>query len=254
MTHTASDIGDTAALHNPGGKSPVLLVCEHASNYIPEQYQDLGLQQEALSSHIAWDPGALAVAKYLSQAIDARLVYSKVSRLLFDCNRPPEAIDAIPVRSERYDIPGNRALDAKAVSERISLFYQPFYRLLEQSIEDNPGIRAMVTVHSFTPVYHGESRAVQLGILHDVDTRLADHMLENAAKYTQLNVARNQPYGPQQGVTHTLKCHALENGLLNVMLEISNELIAEQQGQQDIASMLAKLIADALVAVAGAEI
>ena len=74
----------------PHGASPVLIICEHASRTLPESFGDLGLSHEALSSHIAWDPGALAVARGMSASLDATLVYQRFSRLIYDCNRPPE--------------------------------------------------------------------------------------------------------------------------------------------------------------------
>lgn len=251
MIHTASDISDTstAALYNPGGSSPILLICEHASNFIPASFNGLGLDSEALSSHIAWDPGALAVAKELSRSLDAMLVHSNASRLLFDCNRPPGAVDAIAVRSEKYTIPGNCELDDHAIAERIQQFYKPFCTLVEQTIERGDHIRGIVTIHSFTPEYHGQARAVELGVISDADSRLADQMLAYAPTCTSMLVAHNLPYGPEHGVTHTLKLHGIENGLLNVMLEIRNDLIAEEKQQKDFALMLQKLIGEAFRAI-----
>ncbi len=90
------------------GEEPVLLVCEHASQRLPERIGSLGLSPDALSSHIAWDPGALAVCRLLSAALDATLVYQRFSRLVYDCNRPPEAESAMPQTSEIFAIPGNQ--------------------------------------------------------------------------------------------------------------------------------------------------
>lgn len=80
---------------NPSGQGRFVLVCEHASNAIPEEYADLGLDGAALESHIAWDPGALEVAISMSGSFDAPLVAQNISRLVYDCNRPPMADDAI---------------------------------------------------------------------------------------------------------------------------------------------------------------
>ncbi|MFT4181916.1 MAG: N-formylglutamate amidohydrolase, partial [Rhizobium sp.] len=88
--------GECVAVERPDGKSPIFIVCEHASRKLPERFGDLGLSQEALSSHIAWDPGALAVACKISASLDATLVYQRFSRLIYDCNRPPESPGAMP--------------------------------------------------------------------------------------------------------------------------------------------------------------
>lgn len=107
----------------------------------------------------------------------------------------------------------------------------------------------LVTIHSFTPVFAGRRRDLDLGILHDSNDRLADVLLEIAARDLDLAVRRNQPYGPQDGVTHTLAVHAIPQGLLNVMLEIRNDLVADPTSQRVMAERLAGCLAEALVAV-----
>ena len=92
--------GQAVGIENAAAKGDVLLVCEHASATIPQKFGTLGLLPEVLSSHAAWDPGALAVARLLSEKLDATLVYQRFSRLVYDCNRPPESPSAMPVKSE----------------------------------------------------------------------------------------------------------------------------------------------------------
>ena len=95
---------DDEVVHLEGAIAPcdVLFVCEHASNHFPKQFGDLGLDDVARQSHVAWDPGALALTRLLAERFDASLVAGGVSRLLYDCNRPPEAASAIPQRSESF--------------------------------------------------------------------------------------------------------------------------------------------------------
>ncbi|WP_090268833.1 N-formylglutamate amidohydrolase [Thalassovita taeanensis] len=233
---------------NPDGLGPVVVICEHASNVFPADIGTLGLSDEAQRSHIAWDPGALAVAQGLSRALDAPLVAGAASRLLFDCNRPPEAADAIPPQSELFEVPGNIALTSDAAAERVRRFHDPFNAAL-RTVLDTKAPQVIVTVHSFTPVYYGTPRAVEIGVLHDTDSRLADAMLACAADHVQENIGRNDPYGPEHGVTHTLRHHALPRGALNVMLEIRNDLIADRDSQRAMAGRLAQWIASAMAAL-----
>ncbi len=220
------------------GQSPVVLVCEHAANFIPDVYDGLGLSPAAMESHIAWDPGALGVAQQMSRLLSATLIAGTVSRLVYDCNRPPIAPDAIPVRSEIHDIPGNMRLDDAARADRVATYYDPFRATLADVISAMPD-PVIVTVHSFTPVYAGEVREVEIGIVHDADHRLADPMLEAAKAQSPLaDVRRNEPYGPAEGVTHTLKEHGLAHGHLNVMLEIRSDLIATPDQQAGTAKMI----------------
>jgi len=245
MTQQDGDlVGDSVERVNPGGSSSVVLVCEHASNRIPEQYDNLGLSDAARQSHIAWDPGAMAVARHLSQRLDAVLIAGTLSRLIYDCNRPPDAPDAIPERSEAFDVPGNTGLTPHQRAHRVGTVYQPFRAALARTVAQAK-TPVIVTIHSFTPVYLGQRRAVEIGVLHDNDRRLADAMLDIAPRHTDADVQRNQPYGPEHGVTHTLREHALPGGHLNVMLEIRNDLIATDANQRAMAGMLAIWIADA---------
>ena len=231
---------------NPQENSSTLLVCEHASHHIPPHFKQLGMSHDLLKSHIAWDPGAFAVAKYLSQLLAAPLVASSVSRLVYDCNRPPEAVDAIPEKSEIFDIPGNKGLDTKQRNLRITQVYEPFKRCLANTIMQLPDLRTLVTIHSFTPIYKGIQRTLELGLLHSSDSRLVDAMLSHAQQHTTLNVARNQPYGPEHGVMHTLQLHALPHNLFNVMIEIRNDVIATPKQQHSMAHTLASLLGAAI--------
>lgn len=230
---------------NAGGASPVLLVCEHASNVIPARYGDLGLSAKELASHVAWDPGADVVARSVAVNLDAALVAARVSRLVYDCNRPPDAPGAMPEKSEVFEIPGNKDLTEEQKRERVENIYLPFKQTLSDVIISAAHLKVMVTIHSFTPVYFGGQRDLHIGILHDSDSRLAEAMLKTAGDFTNLDVRRNEPYGPEDGVTHTLIKHGLRHGLLNVMIEIRNDLLAAEQDQKIIADLLANWIAAA---------
>lgn len=241
--------GEAVAVENPGGKGSILLVCEHASRRLPEGYGNLGLSDEALSSHIAWDPGALAVARLMSKSLDATLIYQRFSRLIYDCNRPPESPAAMPSVSEVFRIPGNENLTEAERSRRTTALYMPFHGRIREEIATRRARgqeTTLVTIHSFTPVYFGRERPVEIGILHDSDSRLADRMLRAASDTHLYRVERNEPYGPADGVTHTLEVHALPAGLLNVMIEIRNDLIADEIGQGVAADFLTGLLRESL--------
>ena len=229
----------------PNGASAVLLVCEHASRKIPEGLNNLGLDDAAAQSHIAWDPGALAVAERLSEGLDAALIAQKISRLVYDCNRPPDSDQAVRSESEVFQIPGNTGLSAAQYSARAAYIYTPFQQALAEAVQTRPQT-VLVTIHSFTPVYNGAARTVEVGILHDSDRRLADAMLNAAMKDPKYNVQRNAPYGPEDGVTHTLKEHAVAHGLLNVMIEVRNDLLADEAGIAAVATWLQTLLTSAL--------
>ena len=236
-------------LINPAGGGAAVVVCEHASNFIPARYDNLGMSPALLQSHIAWDPGALPVANRLSAALDATLIAQRVSRLVYDCNRPPEADSAVPAVSEVHRIPGNEGLSDSERAARAETVYRPFRRAVSALLDARlaAGLHpVLVTVPSFTPLYKGVRRAVDLGVLCDSDDRLAQALLRAAGSRPEMSVRLNEPYGPADGVTHTLADLALPRGLLNVMIEIRNDLIADAAGQAAIGHWLAESLGQAL--------
>ncbi|WP_278923142.1 MULTISPECIES: N-formylglutamate amidohydrolase [Pseudophaeobacter] len=236
---------------NGAGRGNAVILCEHASHHIPPRYGDLGLAEADRQSHAAWDPGARAVARLLSDALDAPLIASKVSRLVYDCNRPPEAASAMPEKSEVIEVPGNTNLTQDQRDERTATVYTPFCEAVSQVISTRKAAgltTALITIHSFTPVYYGSPRSVEIGILHDSDSRLADAMLDHASALPHRQVSRNDPYGPEDGVTHSLQLHGLQNGLANVMIEVRNDLLRTPEDEARIADELMALLRPALAA------
>lgn len=232
-------------IENKAAKGRVVLVCEHASNAFPAPWGDLGLTEAQRGAHIAWDPGALGVARGLMRRLDAVLVHAPVSRLVYDCNRAPDMAGAMPARSEVHEVPGNAAISAAERLARTEAVYLPFHDglhgLLMQRIA--LGMRpVVVTIHSFTPVYFGKPRAVEFGVIHDADPALAVAIRDAAVKQTRLNTALNAPYSAADDVTHTLRVQATPYGLPNAMLEIRNDLIATADAEEAMAEQLAPVI------------
>lgn len=226
-----------------------LVVCDHASNALPPQWGDLGLTPEARVAHIAWDPGALGVARALARHLHAPLVAARVSRLVYDLNRPPHAPSAMAETSDLWQIPGNRDLAPAGRLERTEAVYLPFHTALASATARALALGAhpaIVTVHSFTPIWNGRPREVELGVIHDRDPALAEAVTEVARRRTGFRVALNEPYSAADGVTHTLALHATPYRLPNVMIEIRNDLIADAAAQEAVARDLAGVLDEAL--------
>ncbi len=219
---------------NAEGRSPFVLACDHASNRIPEPYGDLGLSAIERLRHIAWDPGALAVARRLVDLLDAPLVQSTVSRLVIDCNRFHDAPDLIPTRSEDTEIPANLGINDAERARRIAAFHDPFHAAIEAVLgrrEAEGRQTILVTLHSFTPVYKQVARPWPIGLIHGTDesfTRALFNALREDAP--GLNVGWNEPYAALNGVTYTLEHHGDGRSLDATMIEIRNDEILEPAG------------------------
>ncbi len=244
-TLLGDDEDHPALVLNAMGTSPIVLVCEHASNLLPKSMGKLGLRDEDLQRHIAYDIGAEATSRILSRLLDAPLILQRYSRLVYDCNRPPEAEGAMPDISEIYEIPGNKNLLPSARLARTQEIYRPFHRAVEDFLDHRAAEKRftiMVTMHSFNPVYKGKSRDFDVGFLFDRDNWLANFLIK---AFPKDRARLNEPYGPKDGVMHTTNLHAAPRGLKHVMIEIRNDLIANHVGQNTWANHLSVPLAQA---------
>lgn len=247
---SSQTVHSAVCVENETALGQVLLVCEHASCDMPNHPDALGLPEAARKAHIAWDPGALGVAQGLSKRLDATLFSGTQSRLIYDLNRPPHSKTAIPEHSEAFSIPGNAKLSQNERLSRTEELYLPFHEALHTEIVRRLAqgrTPTLVTIHSFTPVYNGKAREIELGIIHDSDPALAMAVSAEASKQLSLATALNQPYDANDGVTHMLRLHATPYGLRNVMLEIRNDLIATPEDQDKMAECLTPILKAALV-------
>ena len=237
------------------GRAGVVIICEHGSNRTAAPWGDLGLDAEGWAAHVAWDIGALGLARGLAERMapacgGAVLVHAPLSRLIYDLNRAPGHAGAMPERSEIHDVPGNRALTPQARQHRLDAVYLPFHATLHAEIARLlvQGIRpALIAVHSFTPVWFGNRRSVEFGVIHDDDPALSMSVMA-ASRGCGLQTRLNEPYSAEGDVTHTIRLHAGPCRLANTMLEIRNDLIADAGAQVGMAGRLAPVLIDAMAA------
>ncbi|MDO9327300.1 MAG: N-formylglutamate amidohydrolase [Pseudomonas sp.] len=223
---------------------PLILVCEHASRFIPPGLNDLGLSHDAAREHIAWDIGALALAEGLSQALGATLLTANYSRLLIDLNRPRHAPDSIPLQSEIYPIPGNRDLDEVTREYRRECLFKPFHArlqtLIDQRIAQGRPVR-VVGIHSFTPVFHGQPRTLEVGVLFGEARDYAQRLIDGLSLHP-LKVASNEPYKINPLGDMTVPVHGDARGLESVLIEVRNDLLRTAENVSRWAGYLAPLL------------
>lgn len=232
-------------LYNLDGKSPILLVCEHAGKRVPERLGDLGVDAIERERHIAWDIGADGLSKRLSTLLDAPLITQTYSRLVCDCNRATSADSFIPELSEATIISGNNNLTPDERQARIDEVYRPLHRRIEQEIDQRLAARKpvfFVSVHSFTPVYLGEKRLMDLGLLYAKEPRLAALVGSVLREQGDLKVVDNEPYALDYDRDFTVPYHGERRGIPSFEFEVRQDLIALPNGQD----IWAERLADAL--------
>jgi predicted N-formylglutamate amidohydrolase len=234
---------------NRVGRGPIVLLCEHASRDIPSAYAGLGLADSDLGRHIAWDIGALGLSVHLSSMLDAPLAHATYSRLLLDLNRAPEALDSIVIESEGTRVPGNIDLDPAQRELRRLRIYEPFHAEVDTLLDQRAALgisTAVVSIHSFTPRYHGVDRPWHVGVIARKDRRLAEGLLQALRAETGLCVGDNEPYGPQDGVYHSLGRHGEQRGLPGAMIEVRQDLLDDDASRLRWAQTLRRCIESGL--------
>lgn len=227
---------------NPEGRTPLLLVCEHAGQAVPEALGRLGVSQAQLDEHIGWDIGAAEVTRRLAAMLDAPAVLQRYSRLVIDCNRPPEAPDSCPPVSDGHVIPGNAALDPEDRVKRVDEIFRPFQGAVATALA-RPEIQATFSIHSYTPVMGGIRRAWDVGFLFRSDRRTSDRMARALGQAVPgLTIGLNQPYQVDDASDWFVPRQAEPRGLPHSLIEIRNDHIRDAAGQTLWAERLAGLM------------
>jgi predicted N-formylglutamate amidohydrolase len=232
-------------LHNLTGASPCVLLCDHASNRVPRRLNALGLPASELERHIAWDIGAREVALQLSRLLDAPLLMSGYSRLVIDCNRPLSSPGSIAETSDGTIITANQGLTARERAERATVLFHPYHdairALLDQRREQRrPSL--LFSVHSFTDRFGGESRPWHVGLAYHRDRRVGPALVQVLRRDPALCVGDNEPYAVNDASDYSIPVHGERRELPCVLVEVRQDLLADEPGQHRWAGRLAEAL------------
>ncbi len=248
------DEADATAVVNPSGRSSFLLIGDHAGRAVPRALGRLELADTELSRHIGWDIGVAELGMRLAGALDAVFIRQVYSRLVIDCNRAPDAVDAVPEISDGTVIPGNAGLDAAARAARVAAVHAPYQSAIAAEIARRTAARQatqLVALHSFTPMMRGMARPWHCGILHDgANDRLARAMLTELRADPSLTVGDNEPYA-MDSIDYTIPRHAFAAGLAYVEIEVRQDLLGAVAGIDEWSARLAAMLSAALDLAAG---
>ncbi|MEO8666995.1 MAG: N-formylglutamate amidohydrolase [Bauldia sp.] len=223
----------------------LILLCDHASNALPPEYDNLGLPEAEFGRHIAFDIGAAEVTRALAQRLGVPAVLSTFSRLLIDANRGEDDPTLVMRLSDGAVVPGNAGVDAPERARRIARFHAPYHGAVGRAIDRSltTGVPpALVSMHSFTPVWRGVRRIWQVGILWDADPRLARPLIAALAADPALTVGDNEPYHGAL-INDCMYRHGTRRGLAHALIEIRQDLIGDDAGAAAWADRLAPILA-----------
>ena len=239
---------------NPQGDPRFLVICDHASNALPPEYGSLGLRPEEFRRHIAFDIGAAGVARGIARQLTCPAVLTRYSRLLIDVNRGADDPTIVMQLSDGVIIPGNRQVDPfndpSEFEKRRHEFYEPYHFAITERLDhalEHGILPIILSLHSFTPLWRGKTRSWHAGVLWDRDDRLAAHFLKGIRQLDgELIVGDNEPYSGALK-NDCLYRHGTQRGLPHVLLEIRQDLIADEAGQALWASRCAGLLQAAIL-------
>lgn len=228
-----------------GGRADagLVLVCDHGGNAFPPGYGTLGLPGAELERHIAYDIGAAAVTRALAAALGCPALVSRYSRLLIDLNRGADDPTLIMRLSDGAIVPGNRHLDVAEREHRLERYYKPYHAAIDAVLDACLAHRppAILSIHSFTPVWRGCPRPWHAAVLWDIDGRMARPLLEALRAEPRLTIGDNEPYSGAL-VGDTMWQHGTERGLAHALVEIRQDLIADAAGEAEWALRLARIM------------
>ena len=222
-------------IENAKGKAPILIVCDHASNRVPQALNDVGLSKANLEKHIAWDPGTENIGRYMSEKLDATGFFACYSRIVVDVNRGERSAECMREVSDHIHVPGNKGLSAAEKRQRLDEIFWPYHRALAAQIKTYRKkniVPLIVSLHSFTPEMDGYKRPWHIGVLWNKEETIARRLIaELQAQNPDMVVGENEPYTLKQTnlTKNTIKTHAEDNGLPYVIVEFRQDLVATKR-------------------------
>lgn len=235
---------------NPHGKSRALLVCEHGGVTVPRALGNLGLAPEHFTKHYALDIGVRRVTQTLSRLLDAPAIIANYSRLVVDLNRDVDHPTTFAPSGEGTPVPGNITMSAAERDRRLQELYYPFHDGLKGMVDarvDTGSLPALVSIHSFTPVFFGQRRPWEIGMLWVNDTRLPQPMMD-WFRERGYQVGDNEPYDARAMGGTTVNRHGDDRRLANVLVEIRHDLIDSDEKSDEWAKMLGDCLKSVLAA------
>jgi predicted N-formylglutamate amidohydrolase len=206
-----------------GIRGSILIIVDHANNFIPSKYENLGLPKYLIESHIAYDLNILNLSKRINVLLESDIVYGEYSRLIIDLNRGQNDPTLIPSISDKKIIPGNIGISSRELNFRKMKLYNSYHSKIKKIVTEKK-IKLIISMHSFNPYFKGKKRKTEIGILSNKDRRYSDLLIRQMAKSKRYIIGDNVPYKGELK-DDTLYKHGLKKNVLHTLIEVRNDLI-----------------------------
>jgi len=226
------------------GDASYFVFCDHASNAMPTELNCLGMPEDMLQTHIAWDIGSRAVAAALARKLCATYFQCEFSRLIIDPNRNLNVPDLIPARSDQIPIPGNQHVDEAERRRRIDKFHVPYHDQLGHALDEMTKLHMepfIISVHSFTHRLMGatQDRPWRIGFLWREDEPSAKAMMNYLRAETGWKIGDNEPYDARV-FNYSVDRHIGPRSLSHITVEVRQDIIGDDRGIENVADHLAR--------------
>ena len=228
-------------------RNQILIIADHASNYIPKENNKLGLTNAFLNEHIAFDVGIKELSLDLSNRFKCKVIQGKYSRLLIDLNRDLDDPTVIPEIVDRKIIPGNIGLSKSEIRFRVKEIYDKYHREIDQTIKKEK-VNIILSIHSFNPIFKNKKRLLEFGILSNEDKNLSSIIIDQL-RLQKLNVGDNKPYKGNL-IGDSMYKHGLRNNLSHALIEVRNDLLSNPSKIKRVSRLLHKTITKSLTKLA----
>ena len=228
------------------GASPYFVFCDHASNGMPDDLKCLGIPEDILQTHIAWDIGAGALSDAVAQSLEGTLFSCSFSRLVVDPNRDIHAKDIVPSVSDQIPVPGNQMLSDAVFRERIDRFHVPYHDQLGAALDDfceDYAAPFIIAIHSFTNRLMGaaDERPWHVGLLWREDEQSAQRAIDDLRTKTDWIIGDNEPYDARV-FNYSIDRHISPRRLPHLTLEVRQDLISDDKAVAETAAIISNMI------------
>jgi predicted N-formylglutamate amidohydrolase len=224
-------------------ENKILIIVDHASNFIPKENNKLGLSNSFLNKHIAFDIGVKELSLDLSNRLKCKVIQGKYSRLLIDLNRDLNDPTVIPEIVDGKIIPGNIGLSKSEIRLRVKKIYNKYHHEINRTIK-NKKVKVILSLHSFNPIFKNKRRLLEFGILSNEDKNLSSIIIDQL-KLQKLNVGDNKPYRGNL-IGDSMYRHGLKNKLPHALIEVRNDLLSNPTKIKRVSRLLHKTVVKSL--------